>query len=252
MNLETVTGMVLSAMPIGEYDKRLVVLTRERGRISAFAKGARRSNSPLMAASQPFSFGQFTLYVGKSSYTVNQAEIQNYFQDLRENLEWIAYGSYFCELAAALTYENIEASGILKLLYQSLRALTVERIPNRLVRAIFELKAIAFNGEMPQMFSCAKCNRKQEDLRQVFYGRFSPKAGGMLCKECQNHGPDGMVLSETAVYTLQYIVSSKVEKLFTFVLEAAVEQEVVEAVERYLACYVQEEFHSLEMLQLFC
>ena len=251
MNLETVTGMVLSAMPIGEYDKRIVLLTKERGRISAFEKGARRANSALMAAGQPFAFGTFTLYQGRNSYTVNSAEISNYFEEVKGDLIKITYASYFCEVAAYLTYENMEATGLLKLLYQSFVALAFPKIPDELVRDIFEIKALCFNGEMPEMFSCVKCKRKQKDLHQVFLGGFSSKAGGMICKECVSQVSDLLVISATTVYALQYIVTSSVEKLYTFLLEPDSLRELKEVAKQYMACYAQGQFHSLEMLDVF-
>ena len=90
-----VTGMVLASGPIGEYDKRVVLLTKELGKISAFARGARKPGNALMAACESFAFGTFMIYPGKNSYTVEKASIKNYFRELAGDLEGACYGYYF-------------------------------------------------------------------------------------------------------------------------------------------------------------
>ena len=132
--------MVLQAAPIGEYDKRIVILTKERGKLSAFAKGARRPQSHLAGVTTPCAFGEFSLYEGRSSYTIHSADISHYFAELRTDVEAAYYGFYFLEFADYYTKEGNDEREMLKLLFQTMRALTRRRISLVLVKNIFVTK----------------------------------------------------------------------------------------------------------------
>ena len=154
------TGMVLSAIPVGEYDKRITILTKERGKITAFAKGARRSGNQLLAAANPFAFGQFEVYQGKSTYTAVRAEIKNYFRELAEDFDMVCYGYYFLEVAEYYAQENADEVERLRLLYQTLRALESRKFSFALIRGIYELKTLTIGGEYPNVFECLSAGQK--------------------------------------------------------------------------------------------
>lgn len=239
-----VTGIVLSVMPIGEYDKRVVILTKERGRLSTFAKGARKPNSPLGGAVSPFCFGEFTLYEGRTSYNIMQVSISNYFEELRQDMEAAYYGFYFMEFAEYYTREYNDETQMLKLLYQTLRALTKKSIPNELIRYIYELKGIYINGEGPQVFQCVKCGDKERSVV------FSAKEGGLVCSECRRDVFDVMEIDTSTLYTMQFIASAPVEKLYTFTVSEEVLNNLRKILERYMSIYIDKQFKSLEILKI--
>ena len=243
MNQVTVTGMVLSATPVGEYDKRVVILTKERGKAAVFARGARRPNSPLAGMVNPFSFGEFTVYEGRTSYTMVSASISNYFAELREDIEGAYYGFYFLDIANYYAKEGNYETELLKLLYQTFRALLKPSIPNRLIRYIFELKTISINGEAPQVFQCVVCGKNDQPAV------FSVRRRGLVCERCGQGISDGVRLYPSTLHTLQYIVSTPVEKLYTFTVSETVLRELGIVVGNYMDACVDKKFKSLEILE---
>lgn len=240
----TVTGMILSAAPIGEYDRRVVILTKEKGKISAFAKGARRQNSTLMGMTNPFTFGEFVLYEGRTSYNVVQANISNYFMELGTDFEGAYYGFYFMELADYYTREYNDERQMLKLLYQSLRALASKKIAYELVRCVFELKTLVINGEYPEVFQCVSCGAKERGVV------FSSKNRGLTCEACRSMADDEISLGNSTLYALQYIVSSPIEKLYTFTVSDEVLAQLCKIMGQYMGMYVDKRFKSLQILEM--
>ena len=91
---------------------------------------------------------------------------------------------------------------MLKLLYQTLKALTNPKIPNRLIRYVFELKALCINGQAPQVFQCTCCGSTGRSMV------FSPRKGGLVCTECDGDVIDG-ILSEEKKEVDQVIISTQ-------------------------------------------
>ena len=241
-NRVMLTGIVLSSMPVGEYDKRITILTKEQGRISAFVRGARRPKSPLLAAGNPLSFGTFEAYRGRDSYTISKCEIENYFDTIRTDVEAVWLATYFLEVCDFFGQEGMDETERLKLLYTALRALEKKQMPPELVRVVFELKTMALNGDEPNVFECLDCG-KTEDI-----GFFSMNKRGCVCREHFTK-EGGEALKESVLFSMQFIIASPPEKLFSFTLKEEAFSQLKDIVLRYRRRYMDHVFKSERFLE---
>ncbi|WP_026526934.1 DNA repair protein RecO [Butyrivibrio sp. VCD2006] len=209
--LTTVNGMIIKRSPVGDYDFVVTILTSERGKITAFAKGSRRPGSHLAGSVEPFCFGEFTLYEGRSSYNIQQANISNYFEYFRQDFTCSLYGMFFLELADYYTRENNDEREVLKLLYQSLRALESDKLDNRLVKCVYEIKSLVINGEFPGI-------------------------------------PTDRDYDGSTAYTLEFIRTAPITKLFTFAVKREVLLELEHICDIYRKRFIDRKLNSLEML----
>ena len=252
-NLIEVHGMELSSMPVGEYDRRIVLLTKERGKIAAFARGARRTNSPLMGVTRGFLFGTFQMYEGREYYVLKQANITHFFDEIVKDYNAICYACYFAELAEYYARENLDATDMINLLYVTFKALTKAVIPYSLIKCIYELKIIALNGECVDLFTCKEC---QEEKNNII--GYVPNFQGVLCADCCNTTNNHVIskiariemlqLSPSTVYALQYIVTSSIDKLYTFKLNDNCMKELSEVIGVIRNSTIDREFKSLGMI----
>lgn len=239
-----VTGMVLSSMPIGEYDKRVVILTLERGKVSGFMRGARKPGSSLMAPSEPFAYGTFGYFEGKNSLTFTSASVIRYFEELRTDLDASLYGSYFLEFAGYYGRENADNADMVKLLYTAVSALCRNVLPKKLIRLAYELRIMTVNGEGPAVSECVCC-RKTEGLTH-----FSQRLRGVLCGDCTRRADTGAVsVSDTALYALQYMAYAPYGRLFAFMVKEDVMAELDNIITTYRKRYIDYPFRSLEMIK---
>ena len=72
---------------------------------------------------------------------------------------------------------------------------------------------------------------------------------GMFCKDCRAMAKDGLVLNPSTVYTLQYIVGTEVERLYTFTVSTEVLVELRMVMDRWRERYLEKKMKSLEILE---
>src|ERR1700680_941403 len=172
-------------MRYGEADRILHLYTSDRGRVSAIAKGVRRTRSRFGGRLEPFFRLRIELHEGRGELlTVTGAQTVDGHAHLRGNAHALDAAARACDAVGRLFETSEPHPGVFNLLCRELALLDEQaggaRAPRGWGGALaFRLKLLLAAGLAPQLAACASCGEREHLVG------FSGAAGGVVCGACE-------------------------------------------------------------------
>lgn len=222
-----------------EADRFVAILTKDRGLIRASARGAKRPKSRFGSSTQPMCYSRLSLIPSRDKYIVEDAQPEEVFFPLRQDVERLALGQYFCELALQLCPTDMPAPQHLRLLLGGLHYLAEGKKSPLLIKAVVEGRLLSLEGYMPDLTGCALCGQPDIPLW------FSPSSGNLSCLQHAGQG-DAIEVSAGVLSALRHILYGEFERCFAFSLPGEDVALLATLMERFLLAQTQHRFATLE------
>lgn len=243
-----VNGLVTKVIPLPGADRLLCIYTFEKGMMTVMAKGTKTFLSHYAAGAELFCYSHFILYKRSDRYWVREVELLEHFFAIRQSLPRTALASYVCDVIGDGATNQADIP-FLRLALNTLFAIANETNLLPLIKASFEMRAISILGFMPELHGCNSCGKENGDFMLYVMD------GIVLCDECRvekdflppAEGENRIVeiLSQASLSAMRYVISSPLEKLFSFRLDAQDLHLFSKAAESYLTNHLERGFKSL-------
>lgn len=222
MGIFKTKGIVIAEHNMSDYDKMVTILT-PNGKIGCAAKGARRPKSSLMAGTQLLCFGDYLIYQGASSYSINSCDLIEVFYNLRIDLDKLTYASHILKIINDVTDENQNTYKILQLVLNTIYVISETDKNLDLTVSIFKMRLMCLLGLTPIINKCSNCGR-EDNLTH-----FSMRDSGFKCENCAKQDKGAIQIGEATVNAIKYTIMAPPKKLFSFNLseESLKEFEIV-------------------------
>jgi DNA repair protein RecO (recombination protein O) len=178
---------------------------------------------------EPFTHSSLQLAVGRDWHLVTQAEAQEIFPNLREDLEMIGYASYAVELVDRFTLEEEENAPIFTLLKNTFLRLNRGDPPQLAIR-YFEIRLLELLGYRPELQSCVVSGAEVQPQNQYF----SAALGGVVSPEAVKDIPGAVPVSVRALKYLRHFQRSSYQDA----LRAKVPPEIMQELEILMQHYL--------------
>jgi len=193
-----VEGIIIKSQPFRSSSLIVTFFTKEAGKVRGVVKGVHREGEVRQAGFELFTRSEFIFYEKKRSdlHLISDSAILESHATVRNRLESIAYGSFFCELIDELTEVHDPHPKIYELLQTALRFLPVLS-PEKLT-VVFSVKLLGEMGWIPYTDSCVSCG-----VKPLEHGYFSVKQGALLCGPCRSKDPGAPAISPSGLELLR-------------------------------------------------
>jgi DNA repair protein RecO (recombination protein O) len=230
---EKASALVLRVIDFSETSAVVTLFTREFGKLSGLAKGARRPKGPFEHALDLLAVCRI-VFLRKSSGAldlVTEAKLERRFRPRGRDLASLYAGYYVAELLLELTHDDDPHPELYDAAVETLAGLSEGGTVASLVLR-FELAALRVLGHLPSLSACAECGSPIAADRRVTFGLL---AGGVLCGNCQSGKRHLVSLSAAALEVLQRFAGDDGQPTRDAEVPAHVRGELRGVVNNYLA-----------------
>lgn len=237
-------AIVLRRTDFGEADRLLTLYTREFGKLTAVAKGARKPQSRKTGHVELFMCSKFLFAKGRGDIDViTQAEMVAGYAELREDLVRATYASYVVELLDRFTVEHDHNSHIYELLANGLGWLaTTDDL--LLIARFYELRLLGLAGFRPQLFQCVVSGEPILEEDQFF----SAELGGLLRPDYQEQDRRALPITAVSVKVLRYLQTRPWETVAALRLKRPLHGELEAIMHHYLTYILERNLKSVDFL----
>jgi len=239
-------GIVLKSIKLGEADKIITIFSSERGKISAVAKGVRKTKSKFGARLEPFSHVDLLLYDGRNLDIVTQVELISSFREIREDFDKVVYGSAMLDLLEKISPQEEKDDKVFELVISSLKALTSAEKNVPLLLAAFDLKLMSIAGFRPNLSHCVICSEPKTSFKKQII--FSCEWGGLLCDKCGLSDIDALSISRMTLEVLSEISKRDIGDIANLEVSKKIEKEILSLIQHYVKYYLHARLKSSEYL----
>lgn len=222
--------------------------TRNYGKIRTLAKGFKRSSGKFNSKAIDLLTYCQILFIKKehsSLYTLTDAVLQNNYPLFRNNLDAYYKAACIAELLNEFTEESDPSEQLFDICLETLSRMAANT-GTAVYFLAYEIKMLKVLGYLPELRYCVNCTGSIQQVAEVY---FSARAGGVLCRQCQEKLRNGIIVPASVVFILNRLADFNIQRLSRIKIQSSICIDIDKMLRYYITFILNKELNSWKYLK---